>query len=56
MREYEEKKNKLLDTTADNDNALLIEDIAEKPKYNTASRKKIKLTGTIQSAASGHKE
>lgn len=47
LRQYEQKKNKLLDNEKDKDNSLLIEDICSKPKYNSSSRKKVKLTDEI---------
>lgn len=46
IREYEEKKNILI-TNNGSDNAELIEDIVEKPKYDTSSRYKVKLTDEI---------
>ena len=42
IREYEEKKNILI-TNKGSDNAELIEDIVEKPKYDTSSRYKVRL-------------
>lgn len=44
FQEYEQKKNILLDNEKVKDNCLLIEDICQKPKYNSSSRKKVKLT------------
>jgi len=46
IREYEEKKNILIGSK-DGDNAELIADIVEKPKYDTSSRNKVKLTDEI---------
>jgi len=46
IREYEEKKNILIGSKG-NDNSELIADIVEKPKYDTSSRYKIKLTEEI---------
>ena len=46
IREYEEKKNILI-TNKGSDNSELIEDIVEKPKYDTSSRYKVKLTDEI---------
>jgi transposase len=43
IKEYERKKNKLTCGATGNDNSLLIEDIVEKPKYDSSGRKKIKL-------------
>ena len=47
LRQYEEKKNKLIETDDGDDNCLLISDICQKPKYNSSSRKKVKLTDEI---------
>ena len=46
IREYEEKKNILIGSKS-SDNTELIADIVEKPKYDTGSRYKIKLTDEI---------
>lgn len=46
IREYEEKKNILI-ASKDSDNAELIADIVEKPKYDTSKRYKVKLTDEI---------
>ena len=46
IREYEEKKNILIGSK-DGDNTELIADILEKPKYDTSSRYKVKLTDEI---------
>jgi len=46
IRDYEKKKNILL-SSKDNDRSELIADIVEKPKYDTGSRYKIKLTDEI---------
>ena len=46
IREYEEKKNILINSK-DSDNTELIADIVEKPKYDTSSRYKVKLTDRI---------
>jgi len=46
IREYEEKKNILIGSK-DGDNAELIVDIVEKPKYDTSKRYKVKLTDKI---------
>lgn len=43
IKEYERKKNKLTCGATGNDISLLIEDIVEKPKYDSSGRKKIKL-------------
>ena len=43
FQEYEQKKNILLDEKA-KDSSLLIEDICQEPKYDSSSRKKVKLT------------
>lgn len=43
LQEYEQKKNTLLDEKV-RDSGLLIEDICQKPKYDSSSRKKVKLT------------
>ena len=42
LKEYEQKKNKLIQTK-EADNATLIADIAEKPKYDISGRKKGKI-------------
>ncbi|MCL6087527.1 MAG: helix-turn-helix domain-containing protein [Actinobacteria bacterium] len=46
IRQYEQKKNKLLEIKP-KENSILISDICSKPKYNTATRKKVKLTDEI---------
>ena len=46
IREYEEKKNILINSKG-SDNAELIADIVEKPKYDTSKRYKVKLTDKI---------
>ena len=46
IREYEKKKNILIGSK-DSDNTELIADIVEKPKYNSSSRYKVKLTDEI---------
>jgi len=46
IREYEEKKNILINSKG-SDNTELIADIVEKPKYDTSSRYKVKLTDAI---------
>ena len=46
LKEYEQKKNKLMETQAA-DNSTLIADIVEKPKYDISGRKKVKLTDEI---------
>jgi len=46
LREYDKKKNDLLDSKTQ-ENAALIPDIVSKPKYNSSSRKKVKLTDKI---------
>lgn len=45
IREYEEKKSKLLE--GEGDKLILTEEIVEPPKYNTSNRTKIKLTDEI---------
>ena len=47
LREYNKKKNELLKTKDSGKNSILIPDICSKPKYNSSSRKKIKLTDEI---------
>ena len=44
FQEYEQKKNILLDNEKVKDSSLLIEDICQEPKYDSSSRKKVKLT------------
>jgi len=46
IRGYEKKKNILL-KSRDSDNSELIDDIVEKPKYDTSKRYKVKLTDEI---------
>ncbi len=46
IREYEKKKNILI-SSKDSDNSELIADIVEKPKYDTSSMYKVKLTDEI---------
>jgi len=46
LREYEEKKNILMQTQVA-DNSTLIADIVETPKYDSSGRKKVKLTEAI---------
>jgi len=46
IREYEKKKNILLSSKG-SDSSELIADIVEKPKYDTSSRYKVKLTDEI---------
>ena len=46
IREYEEKKNILINSKG-SDNTELIADIVEKPKYDTSKRYKVKLTDEI---------
>jgi transposase len=53
IREYEEKKNILI-ANKDSDNAELIADIVEKPKYDTSRRYKVKLTDEIISRIGFH--
>ena len=53
IREYEEKKNILI-ANKDGDNAELIADIVEKPKYDISSRYKVKLTDEIISRIKFH--
>ena len=45
IRQYQEKRNKLIQAKADN--TALIEDICQKPKYDTSGRSKIKLTDKV---------
>ena len=46
IREYEKKKN-ILTRSKGSDRSELIADIVEKPKYNSSSRYKVKLTDKI---------
>src|SRR5665811_108347 len=46
LKEYEEKKNILMQTQAA-DNSTLTADIVETPKYDSSGRKKVKLTEAI---------
>lgn len=53
IREYEEKKNILIDSKG-SDNSELIADIVEKPKYDTSKRCKVKLTDRIIKGIKSH--
>ena len=46
IREYEKKKN-ILTRSKDGNRSELIADVVEKPKYNSSSRYKVKLTDEI---------
>lgn len=45
IKEYEEKRNKLIETKEED--IVLIADICQKPKYDSSTRNKVKLTGQI---------
>ena len=47
IKDYERKKSKLTDSKGDSNKEELIADIIENPKYDTSSRKKVKLTEEI---------
>ena len=53
IREYEKKKNILIGSKG-SDRSELIADIVEKPKYDTSSRYKVKLTDEIISRIGFH--
>lgn len=45
IAEYEGKRNKLIETKEEN--IVFIADICQKPKYDSSTRNKVKLTGQI---------
>ncbi|MBA7527364.1 hypothetical protein ES705_19540 [subsurface metagenome] len=47
VKDYERKKAKLIDSKGNSNQEELIADIVEDPRYDTSSRKKVKLTGEI---------
>jgi len=47
IKDYERKKSKLTDSKGDSNKEELIADIIENPKYDTSSRKRVKLTEEI---------
>lgn len=49
IKDYEDKKAKLVNSKSNYHKEELIADLVENPKYDTSSRKKVKLTDEIMS-------